>query len=114
MLLRHQLHTYTSCFRVHRRSSLVSLQTRRSGAMGVTELLARLDLAGATIVEHPVTLEARIFGRSKMKLVRSIAGHASLLAELAWLRLRGAGTTPERRAHAARNARERGAHNAHE
>jgi len=112
-LLRHQLYTYTSCFRVHRRSSLVGLETRRAGAIGVTELLVRLDLAGATIVEHPVTLEARIFGRSKMKLAKGIAGHVGLLAELAWLRLRGAIATSARPAHAthaAPNAHERIAH----
>ena len=56
-------------------------------------MLARLDLAGATIVEHPVVLDARLFGRSRPHAARALAGHAGLLAELVWRRLRGDGRT---------------------
>lgn len=90
-VLTQQLHTYTSVFRVYRRSRMLATPVRRGGAIGVTETLARLDAAGATIVEHPVTLEARIFGRAKMKLAGGIVGHFGLLAELAWQRARGTG-----------------------
>ncbi|MEO6526470.1 MAG: DUF3473 domain-containing protein [Gemmatimonadaceae bacterium] len=86
--LSHQLFTYNSVFRVYRRSRALTVSTRRTGAVGVTELLARLDLGGASIVEHPVTREARIFGRPKSRLLRTAAGHLGLLAELAWRRLR--------------------------
>jgi dolichol-phosphate mannosyltransferase len=91
-LLRQTLHCYTSSFRVYRRRALLALHVRRGGPVGVTEILARLDLAGGTIVEHPVTPDARIFGRSRWHVARAIAGHAGLLAELAWHRLRGART----------------------
>jgi polysaccharide deacetylase family protein (PEP-CTERM system associated) len=91
-LLRQALHCYTSSFRVYRRRALLALHVRRGGPVGVTEILARLDLAGGTIVEHPVTPDARIFGRSRWHVARAIAGHAGLLAELAWHRLRGART----------------------
>lgn len=89
LVLTHQLHTYTNCFRVHRRSRMLGITTRRTGAVGLTESLARLDLAGGAIVEHPVRLDARIFGRSKMNVARSVVDHVGLLAELAWCRLRG-------------------------
>jgi polysaccharide deacetylase family protein (PEP-CTERM system associated) len=89
LVLTHQLHTYTNCFRVYRRSRMLAIATRRTGPVGLTESLARLDMAGGAIVEHPVRLEARIFGRSKMSVVRSVAGHLGLLAELAWCRFRG-------------------------
>jgi hypothetical protein len=89
LVLRHQLHTYTSVFGVYRRSRVLALPTRRAGFIGITEMLARLDLSGATIVEHPVALEARIFGRSKLRLARAVVGHLGLLAELAWHRVRG-------------------------
>ena len=92
-LLRQPLHCYTSGFRVYRRSTLLTLPTLRSGRTGITEMLARLDLAGATIVEHPVVLDARLFGRSRPHAARALAGHAGLLAELVWRRLRGDGRT---------------------
>jgi hypothetical protein len=67
---------------------VLGVATRREGFIGIAETLARLDLSGATIVEHPVTLEARLFGRSKLRLARSAAGHLGLLSELAWGRMR--------------------------
>jgi molybdopterin-guanine dinucleotide biosynthesis protein A len=92
-VLHQRLHCYTSSFRVYRRRALLALHARRSGPASVTELLARLDLAGGTIVEHPVTLDARIFRRARPPIARSLAGHVGLLAELAWHRLRGSART---------------------
>jgi polysaccharide deacetylase family protein (PEP-CTERM system associated) len=103
-LLRQALHCYTSSFRVYRRSALLGLPMLRGGRTGITEMLARLDLAGATIVEHPVTLDARIFGRSRPHAARALAGHAGLLAELAWRRLGGGGRTRASRSELARTA----------
>ena len=94
MLLRQPLSCYTSSFRVYRRSRLLALRVRRGGFIGVTETLVRLDLSGATIVEHPVTIDARMFGRSRLAILRGIAGHLGLLAELVWLRARGRGALP--------------------
>ncbi|HEY7636802.1 MAG TPA: glycosyltransferase [Gemmatimonadales bacterium] len=94
-VLRQQLFTYTSCFRVYRRESATALRVGRTGFLGIAELLARLDLAGCRVVEYPTTLQSRILGRSKMKVARTIVGHMGLLADLIWLRLiaRG-GNTP--------------------
>lgn len=83
MVLRHRLHTYTSCFRVYRRAAVVPIQIRESGFLGVAELLGKMDLAGCHIVEHPATLHVRMLGRSKMKVLRTIAGHIGLLARFA-------------------------------
>ena len=88
-VLTHKLHTYTSCFRVYRRSRMLAIPTRRAGPVGLTESLARLDLTGGAIVEHPVRLDRRIFGRSSANVVRSVVGHLGLLAELAWRRVLG-------------------------
>ena len=84
-VLHQPLSCYTSSFRVYRRSRLLTVSTRRGRFVGVTEMLARLDLAGATIVEHPVTLDARMFGRARLAIVRGIIAHLGLLAELVWL-----------------------------
>jgi polysaccharide deacetylase family protein (PEP-CTERM system associated) len=88
-LSRQKLWTYTSCFRVYRRSAVASLALREEGFLGIAEILARLDLQGAVIAEHPATLEVRLLGHSKMKVLRSVAGHLRLLARLAVLRLFG-------------------------
>jgi polysaccharide deacetylase family protein (PEP-CTERM system associated) len=93
LVLRQKLHTYTSCFRVYRRRAAIGISVQRGGFFGVTEMLGRLDLAGRRIVEYPTTLEARVLGRSKMKVLRTIAGHLGLLAHLLRLRLRGGRAT---------------------
>jgi polysaccharide deacetylase family protein (PEP-CTERM system associated) len=87
MVLHHKLATYTACFRVYRRSVVAEVSLERSGFIGVAELLGRLDLAGSKIVEFPTTLEVRILGRSKMKIVKTMAGHLRLIAELVALRM---------------------------
>jgi glycosyltransferase involved in cell wall biosynthesis len=87
-VLRQRLFTYTSCFRIYRRSALVSLRLGETGFLGVAETLGRLDLNGAKIVEHPATLEVRLFGRSKMKVARTIGGHLRLLVKLLAMRMR--------------------------
>lgn len=94
LVLEHRLHTYTSCFRVYRRASVLPLPVRQSGFLGVAELLGRLDLAGGRIVECPAVLTSRRQGRSKMRVLRTILGHLWLLAAFAierWRRGRARG-----------------------
>ncbi len=89
VVLHHRLATYTSCFRVYRRSSVVDLAVREGGFLGVAEMLGRLDLNGGEIIECPAVLEVRLLGRSKMKTVHTILGHIRLLARLSAARLTG-------------------------
>jgi hypothetical protein len=49
-------------------------------------MIGKLDLTGSTIIEFPTTLAVRMIGRSKMKVLRTIAGHVKLLLELLLLR----------------------------
>ncbi len=89
LVLGRKLHTWTSCFRVYRRSSAVGLRLTRSGFLGVAETMAILVLRGSRVVEYPATLDVRILGRSKMKIFRTVLGHLRLLAGLAVRRLAG-------------------------
>jgi glycosyltransferase involved in cell wall biosynthesis len=89
VVLHHRLATYTSCFRVYRRSSISGLQVREGGFLGVAEMLGRLDLVGGQIVECPAVLEVRLLGRSKMRTLRTIVGHLRLLLRLIFARWRG-------------------------
>ncbi|QEL15301.1 glycosyltransferase [Limnoglobus roseus] len=84
-----QLHTYTSCFRVYRRSRVKETPVRYGNFLGVVELLGQLDHRGSRVVEHPTTLSVRLLGRSKMKTLRTIVGHLRLMRKFAWNRLRG-------------------------
>lgn len=87
VVLHQKLSTYTSCFRVYRRQAVLPIELDRPGFLGVAELLGRLDLAGARIVEFPTLLQVRLLGRSKMKVLRTIVGHLGVLASLIRLRL---------------------------
>lgn len=80
--LSHKLATYTSCFRVYRRSAVVDLPQAHTDFLGVLEMLVRVDLAGGVIREYPTTLQSRIFGQSKMKVARTTMGHLGLLREM--------------------------------
>jgi glycosyltransferase involved in cell wall biosynthesis len=89
MVLRQKLCTYTSCFRVYRRSAMLGMTLEHRGFLGVAEMLGKLDLAGEKIVEYPTTLSVRVLGYSKMKVARTITGHFSLLASLLKQRVSG-------------------------
>ena len=86
-VLRAKLSTYTSCFRVYRRGSMIDLDLQEKGFLGVAELLGKLDLSGGKIVEYPAILEVRLFGFSKMKTARTIFGHLGLLSRLLKIRV---------------------------
>lgn len=87
-LLRQPLATWTACFRVYRKSDIEDLPLTEAGFLGTAEMAAQLVLRGRTIVEHPATLEVRLFGLSKMKTFRAILSHLKLLSRIAGLRLR--------------------------
>jgi len=82
------LHTFTACVRVYRRSSAVDIPLRHTGFLGVAELLGKMTLINRKIVEHPATLEVRIFGQSKMRVLQTIFGHLGLLGQLGWMRFK--------------------------
>ena len=78
----HTLYTYTSCFRVYRRSAVVDIGLRNQGFVGITEILSRLDKKGGRIVEYPAIMEVRLLGNSKMKILKTIWGHLVLMSQL--------------------------------
>ncbi|HQY67814.1 MAG TPA: glycosyltransferase [Pyrinomonadaceae bacterium] len=93
VLFRRVLHTkiasYTACFRVMRRSSMIDIEPEELGFHGVPELLGLLDLKGGKIVEFPTVLAVRLFGASKMKTLKTIAGTVKLLSRLTLMRAFG-------------------------
>lgn len=91
-VLRTKIASYTSCFRVFRRSAMMDIEPTAPGFHGVPEMLGLLDLKGGKIVEFPTVLAVRLFGASKMKTAKTIAGTIKLLARLAIMRM---GRTPQ-------------------
>ena len=83
LVLHQKLATYTSCFRVYRRSAIADIDIREGGFLGVAELVAKLDLRGSRVVEYPAVLEVRLLGESKMKVLRTIVGHLKLFSRVA-------------------------------
>lgn len=79
-LLDSQLFTYTSCFRVYRRSAVVGIELRNEGFVGVVELLWEVDRRGGRIIECPAELGVREYGQSKMRTLAVMLGHLKLMA----------------------------------
>lgn len=76
---RAQLHCYTSCFRVYRRSAVSGIKLQHEGFVGIAELLWRLDRRGGNIVECPAVLDVRKHGESKMRIGAATVEHLKLL-----------------------------------
>jgi polysaccharide deacetylase family protein (PEP-CTERM system associated) len=91
-ILRQKLYTYTACFRVYRRSAVNRISVEEGGFLGIPEMIGKMDLAGHKVCEAPATLEVRLFGRSKMKLLPLIFGHLGLMSRLLRMRLFSATT----------------------
>lgn len=87
ILLGLSLHTYTSCFRLHRRSYMTKLDIRESGFVGVAEMLWQTRRNGGRIVEVPAVLTSRRIGFSKMRTIPVILAHLRLMARIAVDRL---------------------------
>lgn len=105
-LLKQDLATWTSCFRVYRRRDIVDLPLQEKGFLGTAELAASLVMNQRQVVEYPTTLEVRLFGLSKMKTVRVIFQHLGLLYRIATRRMQGQGTSTSEPA-VAKEAQER-------
>jgi dolichol-phosphate mannosyltransferase len=88
LVMRNKLHTYTSCVRIYRRSSVIDLPLEYPGFVGIVELLWQLDRRGGRIAECPAVLTARTTGQSKMRIIRAVAAHLRLLTRAALSRCR--------------------------
>jgi hypothetical protein len=67
----------------------LTLKLREPRFPGIAEILAQLDLEGYKIVEYPTTLEARLLGRSKMRIPIMILSHLKIMTRFALKRMFG-------------------------
>ena len=89
LVLRNQLSSYTSCFRIYRRSMIAGMRISNPGFCGVAEILAKLDLAGCRLVETSAELQTRLLGQSKIRLVSVTLDHLRLLCRIVAVRYLG-------------------------
>jgi dolichol-phosphate mannosyltransferase len=96
LAFKRKLFTYTSCFRVYRRSAVADIDLKNHGFVGITEMLWRLERRGATVVECPAVLSVRTAGRSKMRIMTAACSHLRFLFGVALKRLRPSTSRPTR------------------
>ncbi len=77
------IRTFTCAFRAYRADRLRRTGWRADGFLAAAEIVSRLLLDGARVVEVPSTLRPRVAGVSKMRVVRVAWAHLGLLARLA-------------------------------
>jgi dolichol-phosphate mannosyltransferase len=85
VLLRSELHCYTSIFRAYRREVIERIPVTSNGFVAVAEFLVAALRAGYKVAEMPVKLDRRVHGESKINISASIRAHVRLMSRLAWL-----------------------------
>lgn len=80
--------TSASCpLRVYRRRVAMDVPLQHGGRVGLAELLCKLGLTGASIIEHPVRWDAELErDHSLLSAIRSIPAHLRLVVALLVLR----------------------------
>jgi len=89
LVLRQQLSSYTSCFRIFRSRLVADMRLSNYGFCGVTEILARLDMQGARIAEFPAVLGSREYGRSKINTLRTVVDHLQMVGKIVFAKWLG-------------------------
>jgi glycosyltransferase involved in cell wall biosynthesis len=80
------LHTYTSCFRVYRKSWITGMNIKNEGFVGIAEMLWDVTRRGGKVIEAPARLTSRRIGFSKMKTLPVILTHLQLMTRIALTR----------------------------
>src|SRR5882762_5995260 len=76
------LYTYTSIFRAYRWSVVENVHFEANGFVSAAEILIRAAEQGYKVVEVPMVLRARDVGTTKMKIMRTIGRHCSMMGTL--------------------------------
>lgn len=71
--------TYTACFRVYRKNILSNILPESDNFVANAEILIRAIFKGYRIQEYPTQVYKREFGKSKMKIVKTIIGHIKFI-----------------------------------
>jgi dolichol-phosphate mannosyltransferase len=78
-LIRQDVHTFTCLFRAYRRQAVASIDFRRNGFSAVGEIFLKALLRGYRVVEVPMPITQRQFGKSKLRIADAVLAHAQLI-----------------------------------
>jgi dolichol-phosphate mannosyltransferase len=79
ILVNWHIHTWTSLFRAYRRQAVASIDFRRNGFSAVGEIFLKALLRGYRVVEVPMPITQRQFGKSKLRIADAVLAHAQLI-----------------------------------
>lgn len=82
-----RLYTFTAMVRIYRKDVVKKVHFKSDTFLGVTELMIKALLQGYHVKELPTELNHRVFGTSKMKTVRVIKDHLSLINRILWYKI---------------------------
>jgi dolichol-phosphate mannosyltransferase len=82
LVVTRRLWTYTSLFRVYRRSVIEEIPFSSDGFLAWTEIMVNAYMRGFHVAEYPSVLHGRTRGVSKTKLLRTIASHVRFQARV--------------------------------
>lgn len=88
LVLGTNIYTYTSLLRLSRAEVIRAVRAPSDDFLAVAQMLVEALLLGYRVAEHPMTLSARTFGRSKAVILRLMKDHALFLSWLVWHRVR--------------------------
>ncbi|MFH0832248.1 MAG: glycosyltransferase [Candidatus Aenigmatarchaeota archaeon] len=86
LVLGKKISSVTSVFRLYRTKDLKDLTLTDKGFMINAEILFRLLQRKKSIIEVPVTLSTRIYGKTKINIQREIFNNIKFLMKIAWWR----------------------------
>ena len=81
------LYTYTSIFRAYRCAVIDDVEFESDGFVSAAEILIHAAEKGYRVIEVPMVLRARQLGTTKMKIVRTIGRHLSMMSTILMQRL---------------------------
>jgi len=86
LLLNKSFTATSSLFRLYRTESLKQMPLRCTGFDINAEILIKMIFSGFSIVEVPVTLSQRIWGKSKIHILGEVTNHMKMFVKIFWWR----------------------------
>lgn len=77
-----KFYTYTSMFRIYRKSAIKSINFESNGFLAMAEILIKARKKGFNIIEYPAILKGRECGASSAKTFRLIKEHLSFIIKI--------------------------------
>ena len=82
ILLHSDIYTFTAMVRIYKKPVIENIQFRSNTFLSVTEIMIKSLLKNYKVKELPAELNVRKFGASKMKTLRVIGDHLTLIQQI--------------------------------